>query len=152
MTEKTVLQQISNLVFDIQHTDDLQEAFDKAGEILKLTESDHQPAFAVGEYYVILNVIYKVTEIVGDTVKILSLHPATGELCKEDFKLSTATEHTDKPATVEQIEMFKLAEIKSDIGLIIKNGDADWIEIVEDIEEYLAEELQEVADGKNRKN
>ena len=50
MTEKTILQQISNLVFDIQNTDDLQVIFDRADEILELTNQYHQPTFEVGEY------------------------------------------------------------------------------------------------------
>lgn len=46
-----------------------------------------------------------------------------------------------EPAAAEQTAMFQLAEIKNDVDLIIKNGDSDWIEIVEDIQEYLADEL-----------
>lgn len=145
MTEKTILQQINNLAFDIQHTDDLQVAFEKASEILKLTDHD-TPLFAVGEYYVDeeANFIFKVLEINDGTIKVLELDTWFYKLKEGAFNLDSTFAKEAKPANAEQIAAFKCAEIKREIGLIIKKGDADWIEIVEDIEEYLAEEMQEV--------
>jgi hypothetical protein len=144
MTEKTVLQQISNLAFDIQHADDLQVAFDKASEILKLTDQNNPP-FAVGEYRAYKDRIYKITE--DHETYICCIELVDGVLINDNGSYKTGEfYHGSTPATAEQIEMFKIAEIKSDIGLIINNGDFDWSEIVEDIEEYLDEELQEVGE------
>jgi hypothetical protein len=109
MTEKTKLQQISDLAFDIQHTNDPQVAFDKAGEILRLTELD-QPAFKVGEYYFDkdVNRIVKIefTEKGYTQIKYL----LDGELL--DSALYNLADYfkTWEPATAEQMATFKRAE------------------------------------------
>ncbi|WP_321382734.1 hypothetical protein, partial [uncultured Enterococcus sp.] len=67
MTEqKEILEIISNRAFDIQHTDTLQVAFNKAKEIQELV--DGQQPFKIGEYYKRPdNDICKITSIENDT-------------------------------------------------------------------------------------
>lgn len=112
MTEKTKLQQISDLAFDIQHTNDPQVAFDKAGEILRLTELD-QPAFKVGEYYS-YNImddmlhILKITAVRGDKVDFTFLNTKSGSLV--DMCKVKLDKRYIQPATAEQVAEFKRAE------------------------------------------
>ena len=150
MTEKTT---IDDLIFEIECMAPAGETsgipylrLDKADLLHKLNvikgQSDHQPAFAVGEYYVSDDGdVYKIIDQEKTLISVKLYSKSSGR-----FLDITIPSHDsqDKPATAEQIVTFKLAEMQSDIGLIIKNGDADWIEIVGDIEEYLAEELREV--------
>ncbi|WP_321388976.1 hypothetical protein [uncultured Enterococcus sp.] len=80
--------------------------FIKESMVDEVIENQKQPF----EYYAVLNVIYKVAGIVGDKVEILSLHPKEGKLCKEEFYLSSAEGKPDRPATAEEIALFKRAE------------------------------------------
>lgn len=109
MTEKTILQQINNLAFDIQHTDDLQVAFEKASEILKLTDHD-TPPFAVGEYYSTREgMIFQVINEPDDGyigVKFL----VKDEMICNRISIFGAIFKNKKPATTEQIATFKLAQ------------------------------------------
>lgn len=123
MTEKTVLKQISNLAFDIQHTDDLQVAFEKASEILKLTESDHQPTFAVGEYYSFTTyrkdydadttLIFKTLETKetkNSGIRVIEYDFHGKELGEYVYDIDSDFLKESKPATAEQIATFKRAE------------------------------------------
>ena len=110
--------------------------FIKESMVDEVIENQKQP-FKVGEYYAVLNVIYKVAGIVGDKVEILSLHPKEGKLCKEEFYLSSAEGKPDRPATAEEIALFKRAEHFHSKGrklnefkvgdLVIVNGDYEIV-------------------------
>ncbi|WP_375179885.1 hypothetical protein [Enterococcus rotai] len=150
MTEKTAQEIIDLLTLNGRKPEHIKKGervvylSDAISIVRKALMTDHQTTFAVGEYYADDVFIYKIRRVNPNSLKVDYLNKQTGDfVADEHWSLWIPT---PKPATAEQIAMFKLAEIKSDIGLIIKNGNADWIEIVEDIEEYLAEELQEVGD------
>lgn len=161
MTEKTVLQQISNLVFDIQNTDDLQVIFDKADEILELTTQNHQPTFEVGEYYSFTTYrkdydadttfIIKVLEIKGCGIRVIEYDIHGRELGEYVYDADSDFLKEAKPATAEQIAEFKLAEAITNTGLhadqirqMLSNGNlpmGPWLAL-----QKTAEELREVRD------
>lgn len=112
---------------------------------LNISKKEHQLIFAVGEYYSFADLrkteIFKVRSILSGKMKVESYRTNIDIFTEYETYITghaIAVTHS-KRAAVQQIAVFKLAEIKSVIGLITKNGDGDWIEIVEDIEEYLAE-------------
>lgn len=119
-------------------------------------QSSHQPMFAVGEYYSFTTYrkdydadttfIFKTLETKNSGIRVIEYDFHGKELGEYVYDIDSDFLKEAKPATAEQIADFKKAKIKNDIDFIIKDGDGDWIEIVENIQDYLqtAEELQEV--------
>ncbi|MGX7245252.1 hypothetical protein ACWOC1_10385 [Enterococcus quebecensis] len=153
MTEKTLAKKLAEETFALYHTGYFNKSWGNDGKLIvdeleqhfnEIIGENHQLTFEVGEYYVvsgslIANVLD--THDSGCTVRIYD--PSNSKFWDSPMFYESVWGQTRKPATAEQIATFKMAEIKNDIEIIIKNGDKDWIEIVEDIEGYLAEELQE---------
>lgn len=109
MTEKTTLQQIQTLAYSAINADNDQEQFSKLMEIIKLTESDHQPPFAVGEYRAYKDHIYKITE--DHETYICCAELVDGVLISHSGSYkSGGFYHGSSPATAEQIAEFKRAE------------------------------------------
>lgn len=111
MTEqKEILERISNLAFDIQHTDTLQVAFDKAQAIQNLVEG--QQPFMVGEYYKkdsSFGHIYKVIEDSMTEMQSVKFYDCAAGTFKEFTLHEKAIAH-DPDATSDEIALFKRAE------------------------------------------
>lgn len=125
-------------------------------EAIETQTADHQPTFEVGEYYQTTRkgrpYIFRVSKDFGKNLPVKCLAMDSGWFSSDCWTLRKM--EPCEPATVEQIATFKRAEIKNDIDFIIKDGDGDWIEIVENIEDYFqtAEELREVRNVESNKS
>lgn len=148
MTEqKELLERISNLAFDIQHTDTLQVAFDKAQAIQNLVEG--QQSFKVGEYYAFgisdKQEIFMVMSVSEDRMSVQS-YRVNLDLFTEFSSYTTGNSIavTDsKLATADEIALFKRAEHFHSKGRKLnefKHSDVVWID----------EEYQVVFDMENR--
>jgi ABC-type xylose transport system substrate-binding protein len=147
MTEKielleAAIEEIDRVLLGNKDADVNEVYLKNAKRYISEAMQDTTPPFAVGEYYFDKDVerIVKIENHETGFTEIEFL--LDGKLLRS--VLYNLEDYFEKwqPATAEQIAEFKLAEIKNDVDIIIKNGDADWIGIVEDIKEYLTEELE----------
>ena len=108
MTEKTTSEMLMECGLT---TDQVNEAI--TDYLVKIR--NHQPPFAVGEYYVTNGLTFKV--ITGDQKdRIQTLFLINGALVKSSRSVKDDTFKNSKPATAEQIAMFKRAEHFSSKG------------------------------------
>ncbi|MGM0217667.1 hypothetical protein [Enterococcus sp. AZ126] len=105
--ELAVLCNLKKFMYQSNHQPDLDiENNNNSPTLWSQIMNDHQPAFAVGEYYADHHAIYKITAINKVTV-FFKLHDAS---FKRDRSLDILLNASLHPATVEQIATFKRAK------------------------------------------
>lgn len=122
-TELAVLCNLKKFMYQSNHQPDLDiENNNNNPTLWSQIMTDHHPEFAVGKYYRVCGTTKLTYEVTPNDVT--EKQETKFYVDHEDrfvkMNLSKKAIKRDKPATAEQITTFKCAEIKREIGLIIK--------------------------------